>query len=103
MGYAKIPLDDLCRQAAELGFKGIDLVEPNEYPTLKKYNLIGTTTKTHTIPKGLNRKENWDECLGMIRSAIDAAGEAGYPNVICFSGNAPRWMTMTGWTTAPGP
>jgi len=88
--YDKIPLEDLCRNAAKFGFKGIDLVEPADYPTLKKYGLIGTTTKTHTIPKGLNRKENWDECLGKIRTAIDAASEAGFPNVICFSGNRAK-------------
>ena len=40
------------------------------FPLLKKYNLVGTMTTTHTIPKGLNRKENWDECLGAIRAAL---------------------------------
>src|SRR6185312_11371843 len=85
--YAKIPLDDLCRIAVRQGYKGIDLVEPKEFATLKKYGLVGSMVKTHSIPKGLNRKENWDECLGKIRAAIDATSEAGFPNVICFSGN----------------
>ena len=85
--YAKVPLDELCAAAARFGFKGIDLVEPSEFPTLKKYNLVGTTVKSHSIPKGLNRKENWDECLGKIREGIEAASGAGSPNVICFSGN----------------
>jgi hydroxypyruvate isomerase len=44
-------------------------------------------TPSHGITKGLNRKENWDECLKKIRDAIDATAAAGYPNVICFSGN----------------
>ena len=26
--YARIPLDDLCRQAAEMGLAGVDLVDP---------------------------------------------------------------------------
>jgi len=43
--------------------------------------------ESHAIAKGINRKENWDECLGKIRAAIDAAASKGYPNVICFSGN----------------
>jgi len=85
--YDKIPLDELCQIAVRLGYKGIDLVKPPDYPTLKKYGLIGSMTGTHTIPKGLNRKENWDECLGKIRAAIEAASDAGFPNVICFSGN----------------
>jgi hydroxypyruvate isomerase len=85
--YTKLPLEQLCEVGAKLGYKGIDLVEPAAYSTLKKYNLVGTTTKSHGITKGLNRKENWDECLGTIRKAMDAASEAGFPNVITFSGN----------------
>src|SRR4051812_33208689 len=79
--------EQLCANASKLGMHGIDLVGPDWFPTLQKYNLIGTMTTTHSIPKGLNRKENWDECLGKIRKSIDATSEAGYPNVICFSGN----------------
>src|SRR5215471_238234 len=52
--YGKVPLDELCAAAARFGFKGIDLVEPADFPTLKKYNLVGTCVKSHTIPKGLN-------------------------------------------------
>lgn len=85
--YTKLSLEQLCQAAAKLGYKGIDLVGPEAFPTLKKYNLVGTMTTSHTIPKGLNRKENWDDCLGKIRKGIDASSEAGFPNVITFSGN----------------
>ena len=85
--YTKLSLEDLCRNGAELGYKGIDLVGPDTFPTLKKYNMVGTMTPSHSIPKGLNHKENWDFCLGAIRKSIDATSEAGFPNVICFSGN----------------
>ena len=84
--YEKIPLDDLCKHAVKLGFKGIDLVTPEEFPTLKKYGLVGSMTKSHGINKGLNKKENWDDCLAQIRPAIEKTSEAGFPNVICFSG-----------------
>jgi hydroxypyruvate isomerase len=85
--YGKIPLEELCQAAVRFGFKGIDLVGPDTFPTLKKYGLVGTMTSSHTIPKGLNNKANWDECLTKIRTAIEATSDAGYPNVICFSGN----------------
>ena len=85
--YQSMPLDKLCQAAVKIGYKGIDLLSPADFPTIKKYGLVGTMTSTHPIPKGLNRKENWDECLGKIRAAIDATAEAGFPNVICFSGN----------------
>ena len=85
--YPKMPLDELCAAAAKIGCKGIDLVNPPDWPTLKKHNLVGTMTPSHSIEKGLNRRENWDECLGKIRSGIEKTAEAGFPNVICFSGN----------------
>lgn len=85
--YTKLSLEELCQAAVRLGYKGIDLVGPEAFPTLKKYNLIGTMTTSHSIPKGLNDKKNWEECLGKIRAGIDASSEAGFPNVITFSGN----------------
>jgi hydroxypyruvate isomerase len=85
--YTKLSLEQLCQAAVKLGYKGIDLVGPETFPTLKKYNLIGTMTPSHSIPKGLNDRKNWDECLGKIRKGIEASAEAGFPNVICFSGN----------------
>src|SRR5438105_13593118 len=69
--------DLFCGNVQKLGMHGIDLVGPDWFPTLKKYGLVGTMTTTHSIPKGLNRKENWDECLGKIRTAIDATSDAG--------------------------
>ena len=85
--YSKLSLDQLCQAANQLGYLGIDLVGPDTFPTLKKYNLVGTMTPSHSIVKGTNHKENWDECLGMIRKSIEATADAGFPNVICFSGN----------------
>ena len=85
--FAKMSVEELAQLCSRIGLKGIDLLGADSFPILKKYNLVGTMTTTHGIEKGLNRKENWDECLGKIRAAIDATAEAGFPNVICFSGN----------------
>src|SRR5204863_3166121 len=89
-------MEQFCINANKLGLHGIDLLTPDWFPTLKKYNLVGTMTKSHGITKGLNRKENWDECLGLVGKAIDATSEAGYPNVICFSGNRDGMDDETG-------
>jgi hydroxypyruvate isomerase len=88
--------ETFCQNAVKLGMVGIDLLTPDWFPTLKKYNLQSTMTKSHGIAKGLNRKENWDECLGAIRAAVDAASQAGYKNVICFSGNRDGMDDDTG-------
>ncbi len=83
----KMSFDQFAAACAAMGLSGIDLVGPNLWPTLKKHSLIGTMTPSHSIPKGLNRLKNHDECLAKIRRGIDHSAAAGFPNVICFSGN----------------
>jgi hydroxypyruvate isomerase len=85
--YNKIELDTLAAHAKKIGLVGIDLCGPGDFETLKKHGLLCTMTTSHGITKGLNRKENWDECLKKIRESIEATSAAGFKNVICFSGN----------------
>ena len=86
--YQKMAIDDLCRQGAEMGLSGIDLVEPEEWPTVKKYGLVpAMVSGAGTIPDGWNRKENHDRLEKDMREAHQAAAEAKVPNVITFSGN----------------
>jgi hydroxypyruvate isomerase len=70
-----------------MGLVAIDLLSPNEFGALKESGLICSMVNSHPINPGLNRRENWDMCLGKIRVSIEAASAAGFPNVICFSGN----------------
>jgi len=85
--YGGVPFNDLAAHAARIGLVGFDLAGPDQWPALKKHGLVCTMTPTHGIGKGLNRKENHEECLAAIRRAIEATSEWGYRNVICFSGN----------------
>jgi hydroxypyruvate isomerase len=85
--YGNISLDELCAVGKKMGLKAIDLLGPSDFPTLKKHGLVCSMLNTHGLTKGLNRKENHEECLEKIRTAIDAASENGYPNVISFPGN----------------
>ncbi|HLH19159.1 MAG TPA: TIM barrel protein [Bryobacteraceae bacterium] len=86
--YSKVPLEDFCRQAAEMGLSGVDLVEPNEWPTIRKYGLVPTVTQGKSrIPDGWNRKESHDRLLAEIQDRIAGAADAKVPNVITFSGN----------------
>src|SRR4051812_35437073 len=94
--YKDWQMEEFCINASKLGMHGIDLVGPDWFPTLKKYNLVGTMTPSHSIPKGINRKENWDECLGKMRASLDATAEAGFPSIICFSGNRDGMDDETG-------
>lgn len=81
------PMEEFAAYAAKLGIKGMDLVAPKDWATLKKHGLECSMTSSHGIGKGLNRIENHEECLAKIRKSIEETSEAGFPNVICFSGN----------------
>ncbi len=86
--FGKIPLDDFCRQAAAMGLSGVDLVEPEEWPTIRKYGLVPTVTSGKAkIPDGWNRKESHDRLAAEITERIQGAAAAKVPNVITFSGN----------------
>jgi hydroxypyruvate isomerase len=85
--YGKFSLEEMCVIGKKMGLKAIDLLGPNDFPILKKHGLACSMINTHNLTKGLNRKENHEECLAKIRTAIDAAAEYGYPNVISFPGN----------------
>jgi hydroxypyruvate isomerase len=83
-------LDDMCREAAQTGVYGFDLIGPKDWPVLKKYGLVPTMLPNPyggTIKDALNRKENHERIRGTITEAIDLAAGAGCPNVITFSGN----------------
>jgi hydroxypyruvate isomerase len=85
--YGSMPVEDLARNAARMGFRSVELVEPKDWGILKSHGLVCAMTFSHGIAKGINKKENHAECLAQIRDAIEKTSEAGFPNVICFSGN----------------
>jgi hydroxypyruvate isomerase len=86
--YAKVPLDDLCRQAAEMGLAGVDLVDTPDWPTVRKYGLTPAMVQGKArIPVGWNRKENHEQQARDLQELIALAAEAKAPNVITFSGN----------------
>ena len=86
--YNKIPLEDLAREAARIGLKGIDLVDPPDWPVVQKHGLVPAMVPgAGTIRDGWNRKENHARLQEQMRGNIDKAAAAGLPNVITFSGN----------------
>jgi hydroxypyruvate isomerase len=86
--YKDIPLDQLCAKAAEIGLKGVDLLQPEEYDTPARFGLICTMGYAGggEINKGLNRTENHAAIEAGFRKYIPLAAKAGVPNVITFSG-----------------
>ncbi|MCC7174305.1 MAG: TIM barrel protein [Bryobacterales bacterium] len=81
-------LDALCKVAVKVGFKGLDLVGPKEYPVMKRYGLVPTMIYgTRSIPDGINRPEFHDLCEKQVREGIAQAVAEGGPNVILLAGN----------------
>lgn len=87
--YKGMKSTDMAPVAKRLGLKAIDLLQVKDWAPLKENGLICSMT-SHAdirIEVGLNRKENHEKILAALRECIDANAAAGYPNVICFSGN----------------
>ena len=86
--YGKMPLEDLAKEAARIGLKGIDLVDPADWPAVQKHGLVpAMVSGAGTIRDGWNRKENHAKLAEQGRANIERAAADGLPNVITFSGN----------------
>src|SRR5215510_3639042 len=87
--YKSIPLDQLSAYAAKIGLRGIDLLQPEEYDTPRRYGLICTMGYAGggEIASALNRTENHAAIEQAFRKNIPIAAKAGVPSVITFSGN----------------
>jgi hydroxypyruvate isomerase len=87
--YQKIPLDQLSAAAAQMGLRGVDLLQPEEYDAPRRYGLICTMAYAGggEIKNALNRTENHAAIEQAFRTNIPKAAAAEIPNVITFSGN----------------
>ena len=93
----KLSLEDLAAGASKIGMKSVELIGPEEFPTVKKYGLTcAMTWGSRPIENNLNRRENHDNCEMQLRKGIDFAADAGIPSVICFSGNRKGVDKQTG-------
>jgi len=89
-------VEKTCQVAKELGCKSVELVEPKDWPTLKKYGLVCALTPSHLFIKGMNNPEYQPMCIGKMRKAIEASSAAGFPNVITFTGSAGKISAENG-------
>src|SRR6478672_3832602 len=87
--YQKIPLDQLSAAAAQMGLRGVDLLQPEEWELPRRYGLICTMAYAGggEIKSALNRTENHAAIEQAFRTNIPKAAAAQVPNVITFSGN----------------
>jgi hydroxypyruvate isomerase len=88
--YGDLDIDALCLLVKSLGFNAIDLVGPADWPVLKKHNIDSSMCNGAE----LNLVDGWihpqfhDELTKRYLAHIDLMAQAGYKNLVCFSGNA---------------
>jgi sugar phosphate isomerase/epimerase len=83
-------LDTLCRVTRDLGCEGIELVGPDEWPTMREYGLT-CALSVNGMPdppfvKGLNNPRYHEEVISRTRRRIEECEEADVPAVIAFNG-----------------
>jgi len=81
-------LEQLCQIAKKLGCKSIELVPPEDWPTLKKYGLNCAIAPSHLFMQGMNNPKYQPMCLELLQRRIDDCADAGFPTVITFTGYA---------------
>ncbi len=86
--YPKIPLEDLCVAGKAMGLQSIELLGPEDWPTLLKHGLTcAMASGVDGITYGFNRPEHHDDLLKKFEANLPKAVQAGLKNYICFSGN----------------
>jgi hydroxypyruvate isomerase len=89
--YARTPLAEVCRRGKEIGFSGIDLLYPEEWPVAREAGLtVSMGYATHRekfIATGFNDPANHAMLIAELAAAIPLAAEARVPSVIAMFGN----------------
>jgi hydroxypyruvate isomerase len=89
--YSSIELEDLCKSAKKIGLQSIELLNPEEFETVKKQGLtcamVSGIRDGYGITKGWNRTENHEGLIKLYDYLINETAKAGFTNLICFSGN----------------
>jgi len=97
--FGDLDVDTLCVEAKKIGIKGIDLVGPKDWPTLKKHGLESTMCNGAEINlvDGWNDPEFHATLIKNYTEMIPKVAAAGYTNLICFSGSRRGKDDETGW------
>ncbi len=87
--YGSIPLERFLADLNSLGVKAIDLVGPEDWPLLKKYGIHASMCWGAEI----NLTDGWcdprfhPQLIENYSAMIPKVAQAGYTNLICFSGS----------------
>ncbi len=87
--FNHLSIDDLCLLVKKIGFSSIDLIGPKDWPILKQHGIYSSMCNGAEIglTKGWNDPQYHETLIKNYLHHIDLVADAGYKNLICFSGN----------------
>ncbi len=96
--FSQLSVDELCVAVKKIGFSAIDLVGPKDWETLKKNGVHSSMCNGAEISlvKGWNDKQFHETLIKNYTEHIELVSNAGYTNLICFSGNRNGMDDETG-------
>lgn len=97
--FSSIELETLCIEAKKIGISAIDLVGPKDWPILKKHGLMSAMCNGAEINlvDGFNDPQFHETLIKNYSEMIPLVAQAGYKNLICFSGNKRGKTDEEGW------
>lgn len=96
--YDFLSLEELCNTVKQIGFSAIDLVGPKEWNILKSHGIYSSMCNGAEISltEGWNHKQYHATLIKNYTDHINYVADAGYKNLICFSGNRKGMDDETG-------
>lgn len=96
--YSQLSLEELCMAVKEIGFSAIDLVGPGEWDILKKHGIDSSMCNGAEISleNGWCEPDFHSTLIENYTEHIDLVADAGYKNLICFTGNKRGMDDETG-------
>jgi hydroxypyruvate isomerase len=87
--YNFLSIEEMCNVVKKIGFAAIDLVGPKDWNILKKYNVDSSMCNgaEMSLTEGFNDTQYHSTLIKNYTEHINLVADAGYKNLICFSGN----------------
>jgi len=87
--FRQFTINELCQIVKGIGFAAIDLARPDDWPALKAHGVDSSMCwgAEISLEQGFAATEHHDELEARYLPYIDLMADAGYRNLICFSGN----------------
>ena len=97
--YSFLSVEELCKVVKDIGFNAIDLMGPKDWPMLQKYGIYSSMCYHGgkvSLTDGFNTKDFHAQLIKDYTDVIPLMVQAGYKDVICFSGSRRGMDDETG-------